>query len=259
MIDGKEEQRGGVATVFISAYHVPARVPFLARMLEAMLDWPFDLVQITLVVNDTALMAETEIAALAIRFATKGLTLMCEVAAPLDHPFHLTWWARRHIPGWIDSARPNRDYFFHLEDDIVLTRENVSYYLAALPVLRAHDLLPGFLRYEVKKGERFALDARFPSPARPRVLGGRTWVTPVFPYWAGYILDCDLARAFMRSKAFDRERSAEVIDWTVRCRAAMGPTWREAGLRRRQTASIPSAACDQAGGVKDGQAIGQSS
>jgi hypothetical protein len=215
------------ATVCISAHYVPARVQFLETVLTAIATWPVEKVHGVIVTNSIDLMEQASILALKETYATKGWELRGELSGPLNHPFELTWVHKNLLQDWLSAGVKNDDLFFYLEDDIVLTRRNLDYFIHYLQLLRIHRLIPSFLRYEtVNLGAR-SVDFTEPQVVRgSRIrLAGYEFIGPSNPYWAGYILDKSLAEEYVKSDSFDLNRSRLRSSWEVRERAAMGLTW----------------------------------
>ena len=115
----------------------------------------------------------------------------------------------------------------YLEDDIRLSFVNFCYFLEYREVLRDTGLLPSFVRVEYCQALNGFVSSDNETPVdvstRPRIdHGDIVLVNPPLPYTACYILDTTLAREFLRTRSFNRERSRAVTDMFVRERAAMG-------------------------------------
>lgn len=213
------------ATVLISAHYAPSRVPFLSHVLTAILDWGLRDVKVILLTNQPDLSETPVVLQAQSAFMARSWTLECKVITDLEHPFLLTWSHRPYIETWLEERDKESDLFVYLEDDIVLTRENVEYFLKYAPVLRPHRLIPSFFRYEMRDGRKMAVDLsrpQFPVLSRTVAIDGLTFVSPSNPYCASYILDKNLGREFVQSRSFDLIKSREVKKWQVRERAAMG-------------------------------------
>ena len=147
------------------------------------------------------------------------------------HGFYLTW---GHVPILRAAARGGRfSHLVYLEDDMRLTDAHLRYWSRYRRPLAEHGLLPGFVRYEQREGERYLVDALEPvDPAvRRRVVGVDcapvSFVNLANPYQALYILDGALAAThfrFSRGRTPLRSRTSE---WEVRERAASGPIFDE--------------------------------
>ena len=218
---------GARLSVFISAHYAPSRIRFLRTVLEEQLALGVAGLNTTLIGNDSALMSEPDVQEMQKRFADDGRRLDFAHCGPLDHPFDLTWSHKRYIRPWLHTAEAN-DYFVYIEDDIVLTQANIDYFLTFLGPLSKHGLIPGFLRYEDTPVGRVSVDFRRPQligHSRSLKLQGRTFINPNNPYWAGFILNRDLALEYVASDSFDHAASTRKSEWDVRERAAMGLTW----------------------------------
>jgi hypothetical protein len=226
-------------------------VRFLETVLDAIRGWPFDWVDVALVTNDLLLGEVPTVQSLRAKYQSKGWTLRIEHASDLAHPFHLTWWHKRHLRPWLEKARTGRDYFIYLEDDIVLTRENIAYFLDARPRLATRGLIPGFLRFENIEGIRHSVDFVQAQPVNRRStlrVDGQRYIVPLNPYWAGFVLDRALAEEYVATPSFQLEPSATRTHWEVRERAAMGLTWENVPPRARSRYAVPIDACAPAAG-----------
>jgi len=147
------------------------------------------------------------------------------------HGFYLTW---AHVPLLRRAARSGRfSHLLYLEDDMRFGAEQLRYWQAYRGPLAELGLLPGFVRFEWRDGERYLVDAMRPVDpgVRRRVADVGGAPTPVVnlenPYQAFYILDRDLYEAHFR---FSRGRSplrSRASEWAVRERAASGPIFDE--------------------------------
>ena len=212
-------------TVHVSAHYAPERIRFLSAVLEAVIGWPACRTDVNLTTNSEALGGEEVVRRFERRFREAGSTLRCIVARNLEHPFHLTWHHKRYLDAWTRSAGEG-DLFVYLEDDIVLPADGIRYFQTYRHPLRRHGLIPGFLRFEqLPDAAPVVVDL-----TRPEFYGHRNSVridgaiahVCRNPYWAGFILDRELAEEYLGSRSFDRDASGFVA-WDVRARAAMGP------------------------------------
>jgi hypothetical protein len=141
--------------------------------------------------------------------------------------FYLTW---GHVPLLRRAARTGRfSHLVYLEDDMRFTSEHLAYWMRYRRPLAELGLLPGFVRFELRDGERYLADALRPvDPALRRRavrLSGETahFVNLENPYQALYVLDRELFEPHFR---FSRGRTplrSRVSEWEIRERAASGP------------------------------------
>lgn len=188
-------------SVSVAAHYVPSRVPYLAKVLDAIAGWSHPKVEVTLVTNDLALAEEPLIRACGEALAARGYELLFDRAHGMAHPWHLTWWHKSAMRTFFADANQHpRDMFMYIEDDIVVTRENIEYFETYLPAAKAIGCLPGFLRFEKGPGgRRISPDYRgyqYVSKDRLIELDGQLFVAPQYPYWAGFILDPELFRQY---------------------------------------------------------------
>jgi len=145
---------------------------------------------------------------------------------PQAHPYFLTW-AHKHAlrTTFIDS--PGLTHFLYLEDDILVTRANVAYWLSARETLRPFGLLPGFFRVERRgaTGRSVSTDLTrrirlWKAPALR--LDARRWFIGLDnPYHAMYLFDRELALEHMAGPAINPDFGP----WRIREQAAQGQTF----------------------------------
>jgi len=147
---------------------------------------------------------------------------------PRRHGFFLTWHHKKISRRALNVG--NFTHLLYLEDDIRMTRENLSYWLVARQSLAASGSLPGFLPYErvgdsrvlveqtaagqhYSRGSQLVVDGLGPVSAR----------VPHNPYQACYLADRNLTEQHLRSSPLRSPLRSRVIRWGVRERAAAGP------------------------------------
>jgi|CXWL01.1.fsa_nt_gi hypothetical protein len=219
-------------TVYLTSHYVEGRGSLLATTLEAILGWQAAEVRAVIVSNVDAYRVSGFLAEWQQRFSSAGHSLQLEIATELENPLLLTWWHKRHLPTWVANASDHGDYFVYLEDDIALTRQNLEYFDRHLPQLRQRGLLPGFMRYEVLRGQTRLVDNGQPEPwlaNRSREIEGTTYHANTNPYWAGFILDKRLGEEYLASRSASLEAS-KFVGWGIQERAAMGLTYEDVPL-----------------------------
>lgn len=230
-------------TVYIASHYREDREDILGDVLDALAGWTNAILRVTVMSNVPTYDETGLIARKAPQFQKNGSTLSLEVVEGLANPRHLTWAHKKHIPAWIESAAAREDLFVYIEDDILITDANFQYFLSALDEVKPKGLIPGFLRYEKAGGDEIRLvDQIWPEyweRDRTRKIGGKTYHACINPYWAGYILDRDLAEEYVASDSADLRKSEKVHDWTVMARAAMGLTYENPPKDLRTRIVIP--------------------
>ena len=80
----------------------------------------------------------------------KGFEFSFLVPKALGHPFLLTW---SHFADFRQKIEdPSYSHFMYLEDDMLITRQNMEYWMGAREALRDTGFYPSFLRVEKKDG-----------------------------------------------------------------------------------------------------------
>ena len=155
----------------------------------------------------------------------------CLVVHPvpgLPDPWHLPWAHKDLLNGRFLQERPDLTHFLYLEDDILFTLPNLSYFLHYVPLLEPRRLIPAFQRveYNAARCELRLVDQvqRVDLAARAAVtIDGVSFANPDYPYQAMFLMDRRMAAEYVQSPSFDRDCSTAVRpDWGLAERAAMG-------------------------------------
>ena len=126
-------------------------------------------------------------------------TLDHEIHVPslLGHPYLLTW---SHLDLFRDHffGPDNFSHYLYLEDDLLFTKANFHYWLESREILRPYNLIPAFMRYELKLGSavRYATDMThkitFSRLKKIEYKKGSYYLSLPQPYQGMYLLDRDL-------------------------------------------------------------------
>jgi hypothetical protein len=222
-----EEAREKRLLVAITFHYDAARLSYLAGVMHALSEFAVADLDVIIVTNT---FFEEHVAVLR-RLCAEVLPHRSAVVRSygnLAHPFDLSWCHKAIIThDFIVGTSAPYSHFVYLEDDIQITFANFCYFLEFRQRLRPFGLLPSFLRMEFSSafGGFVASDAFWPIyvPVQPHILlGDVVCVNVPNPYNPCFVLDTELAKEYMQSKSFDRERSEAVCRWGTRERAAMG-------------------------------------
>jgi hypothetical protein len=213
--------------VAITVHFNAARLEYLAEVLRSLAEFPVAAMHVVLITNTVA---EAELGVLQ-RLCDEvlvGKSASLHRYEYLAHPFYLTWRHREFVATEFgDGSERKYTHFIYLEDDIRLSFMNFCYFVTYREVLRDAGLLPSFLRVEFNKTLNGYVNSDTKVPVdlneQPREDRGEMLLANMpFPYTACYVLDADLAREFLGTSSFGRERSRAMTEWDVRERAAMG-------------------------------------
>ena len=144
----------------------------------------------------------------------------------LGHPYLLPW---SHLEYFRQCFAEDKtiSHFMYLEDDILIRKENVEYWLKGRKELREYGLIPSFLRYELKAnlGEPYCTDfLRHVNPyvlARVEISDHYVYLNLPKPYQGMYLLD----RELMEEHLTGRSSNPDFGVWNIRERAAQGITF----------------------------------
>ena len=210
-------------------------------MLEALLGWKNVIVRAVISSNTATYETSGFLEPFKARFAAAGHELVLNVVEGLSNPRLLTWEHKKFIEPWLQGASPGEDFFMYIEDDIEVTNKNLVYFIRTNRLLKKHNLIPGFLRYEMKGDQMRLVDITQPEyweRERSVRIDGRTYHACINPYWAGFILDRDLAKEYVASRSYNLADS-EFVPWNVQERAAMGLTYEQPQPRLRTRIVVP--------------------
>jgi hypothetical protein len=161
------------------------------------------------------------------RLAEFNITVKVVSPTLLGHPYLLTWchldiFRREHIKDETIT------HFLYLEDDILVTEENITYWIEGRARLRKFGVIPSFLRFEVSpaNGEKYSTDvtSKVDPMAIPKVVFkelGYAYFNLPQPYQGMYFLDRELMEEHLTSQSC----SPDFGKWGIREKAAQGVTF----------------------------------
>jgi len=155
----------------------------------------------------------------------KGFEFSIFTPIGLGHPYLLTWshfFIFRQLFEDISFS-----HFLYLEDDILITRENIIYWLEGREQLRGLNFIPSFLRVETKVGNEqwYSTDCtqQFEINQLPSVCINEDllFVNLPTPYQGMYLLD----RELMSEHLLGISSNPDFGTWGIREKAAQGLTF----------------------------------
>jgi len=126
----------------------------------------------------------------------KGVTFSIHTPELLGHPYLLTWCHFTIFRDLLDKD-PSVSHFMYLEDDILLTKRNIEYWVQGRQDLKAHGFIPSFLRYEQKgDDELYMVDipkqVDFDTTPKLFVNDSYCYMNMPSPYQGMYLMDREL-------------------------------------------------------------------
>lgn len=216
---GRPERIDSLA-IAITVFFNPERLGYLRRITAEHLDLAGD--STTFVITNTNDPAEHR----AIRDAVSARRLEIVVPTHLGHPYLLTWAHRAVFRDCLESGR-DFSHYLYTEDDLLLRRDNIDYWVRGMAALARYDCIPAFMRYELTAGgDKVCNDALGPIDfdAVPKVRSGRRWmVNSPYPYQGMYLLAERHARDLLFSEAGSPDYG--LATWGIREKAAQGLTF----------------------------------
>ena len=97
-------------------------------------------------------------------------------------------------------------HFMFLEDDIIVSNENISYWLYFRKILKKYNLIPNFLRCEKFNGKFYSIDnpKKILKNKMPTLFSETKnfgFINSKYPYSGMYLMDRDLLKNFLKSNA----------------------------------------------------------
>jgi hypothetical protein len=155
----------------------------------------------------------------------KGFDFHFFIPDTLGHPLLLTW---AHFPVFKEILKDESfTHFMYLEDDTLITRENILYWMEGRGLLKSYGLIPSFLRVEKKKDsdQWFSSDCphAFYIYALPRIQVGENLGFINFPelYQGMYLLDRELMKEHLNGPTYSPNAGV----WGIQEKAAQGLTF----------------------------------
>lgn len=206
-------------SIAITFFYKYSRLEYLRQICEA--HRQMDIEYTTYIVTNTN--DEHEINLIRENAYSKDLRIITPTY--LGHPFLLTW-SHRDIFREQISQESDHTHFLYTEDDLLLTKKNLDYWLSARNITKSTPFIPGFFRYEINaEGEAVSTDIIKRQSLASHLLKFEetTFVNLKQPYQGMYLMDKQLATEFLFSNA----SSPNTGQWGIREKAAQGLTfWR---------------------------------
>jgi hypothetical protein len=157
--------------------------------------------------------------------AGKNIEFRFFIPGTLGHPLLLTW---AHFPVFKDLFRDDSfSHFMYLEDDTLITRKNINYWIEGRELLRSHGLIPSFLRVEKKANndEWFSSDCPHPfyiyGLPRVRVKKNLGFINLPELYQGMYLMDRELMFEHLNGPTYSPNSGV----WGIQEKAAQGVTF----------------------------------
>ncbi|BDT11165.1 hypothetical protein L1F28_24940 [Arthrospira platensis NCB002] len=208
--------------VAITFFYVEARLSYL-KTVATSLALLSDNIHVSIITNDLDNHHTIRQAC-----ARLGNNVSIYVPFLLGHPYLLTWC---HFEVFRRKFKlyPDITHFWYLEDDILVTPENLAYWLDGREKLKNTPFIPSFVRYEYQTGkaEKFVTDTVAPvdlnaSPS-VEVAENYQFINLPTPDQGMYLLD----RALAKKHFFGGSSSPDFGRWGIREKAAQGITYLE--------------------------------
>lgn len=155
----------------------------------------------------------------------KGFDFKFFIPDTLGHPLLLTW---AHFSVFKDLLQDESfTHFMYLEDDTLITRENMSYWIEGRELLRSYGLIPSFLRVEKKAQDDRWYSSDCPNSfyvsALPRIRVQDNFGFINFPelYQGMYLLDRELMLEHLSGPTYSPNSGV----WGIQEKAAQGLTF----------------------------------
>ena len=207
--------------VCITFHYSETRIPILKKTCSRLGELAEE-VNVVILTNE-----ESNIPSLLRELETTSYQLKILAPKLLGHPYLLTWCHQQIFRDRIKEDTTT-SHFMYIEDDIVITPENIEYWLEGREVLRNIGLIPSFLRYErsSRNSKLFATDlTRKVNPLiTPKAYVDSkeyAYMNLPQPYQGMYLLDRELIEEHLNCGS----SSPDFGSWPIREKATQGITF----------------------------------
>lgn len=162
----------------------------------------------------------------AIEECLRNYTCKYEIIVPtyIGHPFLLTW-GHLGLFRKLLITDTTVTHFLYLEDDILVNKANIQYWLLGRKTLLPYGLVPSFVRYEEKESIPYCTDITKKinpqTAASVATTNYYSYISSPAPYQGMYLLDRELMEEFINSP----QSNPEIGKWGIREKAAQGITF----------------------------------
>jgi len=171
---------------------------------------------------------EHELEQLRLCLQDKGFAFQVHTIVGLGHPYLLTW-SHFAVVSAIISHDVSVTHFLYVEDDILIKRKNVVYWIENEKLLRSAGFIPSFLRVEHKEENNsiwYSTDCTrvYKLSNIPKIcIDGkkRYFINLPTPYQGMYLLNRELMLEYLLSPT----HNPDVGSWGIREKAAQGITF----------------------------------
>lgn len=196
------------------------------QFLEKMSDHFAELAnQVLVYIVTNAQNHSSELAQIEAVLKCKGFDYEFFIPEGIGHPFLLPWSHFAVVKQLIQDE--SITHFMYLEDDTLVTKENMDYWLESYQILAPLGLIPSFLRVEKNNHDQlwYSSDVRtqFRYNKLPRVYKNKDYqfINLPHPYQGMYLLTRELMLEHLASPS----SNPEFGEWAIRERAAQGLTF----------------------------------
>jgi hypothetical protein len=196
------------------------RIPYLNGISDFFSELA-EAVEVTIVTNT---MVDNEIGQIEKAINNKGFQYSFFTPVGLGHPYLLTW---SHFDVFRKKFEDHSiTHFMYLEDDILINKKNILYWMKARQELKSYNFIPSFLRYEKRKHDSVLTSVdchkKMNFDQLPKLIyEDVTFINLEFPYQGMYLLDRELMAEHLRGITSSPDSGV----WHIRERAAQGVTF----------------------------------
>ncbi len=111
------------------------------------------------------------------------------------------------------------NYFMYLEDDILITKKNINYWLVARQKLQKYNLIPGFLRVEHNTNNNVLIATDYAKKENLKTLpkiffdnSKNAFINTYFPYQGMYFYDRNLMTEHLNSISSNPDFGHGILD-----------------------------------------------
>lgn len=182
--------------IVICFFYKERRIKFLKKILQSINLFNFK-TSITILTNNITTNKKIKLKQM-IKKSAKIL-----VIKNIPEPNLLPWFCFDELKKKYNNKK--NTHFLYLEDDILISDENVSYWVFMRNLLKKNDFIPGFIRYEKKNNNLYAIDyyKKIFLASTPRFFLDKKNVgifNTKYPYHGACLFDRKLMKEYIGSK-----------------------------------------------------------
>lgn len=223
------ENRPSKLLICVTFHFNPNRLPLLSGIASRFSELA-DVVDVCIVTN----LGQEGHEAIKAALSPRSYTLSIVSPALLGHPYLLAWCHKAIFRQSLEDHHKNYSHFLYLEDDILITQANMSYWMEARERLKPHRLVPSFMRYELHPKDQTLISTDQVSPLHLNETAcivfpgiGYLYMNMRNPYQGMTLYDRALLQEHFAHPHASGPDYLPTLWWLIREKATLGVTYQD--------------------------------